>query len=142
MKALTICQPWAWAIVHGPKRIENRTWPTNYRGTILIHAGKSRGRLATALPFLRSLGLDPPEDLTYAAIVGLAELVDVRPVELVDQCAASQRTHGNFAEGPLCWLLEDVRALEPIPCRGKLGLWIPPAEIVAAVERQGVIIPG
>jgi len=39
MKALSIQQPWAWAILHG-KNIENRTWPTHYTGQFLIHAGK------------------------------------------------------------------------------------------------------
>lgn len=44
MKALTIRQPWAWAIVHGPKRLENRDWPgCSYRGPILIHASKNVG---------------------------------------------------------------------------------------------------
>lgn len=40
MKALTIKQPYASLIVDGIKDIENRTWKTNYRGRILIHAGK------------------------------------------------------------------------------------------------------
>lgn len=26
----------------GEKRVENREWPTSYRGPLLIHAGKSR----------------------------------------------------------------------------------------------------
>jgi hypothetical protein len=41
-KALTICQPYAELIARGEKVIENRTWPTSYRGPLLIHAGKSR----------------------------------------------------------------------------------------------------
>lgn len=40
MKALSIRQPWAWAIVNAGKRVENRTWETRYRGPILIHAAK------------------------------------------------------------------------------------------------------
>lgn len=43
MQALTIWQPWASLIVHGFKRIENRTWapPADLVGTtIAIHAGK------------------------------------------------------------------------------------------------------
>ena len=40
MKALSIQQPWAWAIVNGFKPVENRTWRTNYTGPLLIHAGK------------------------------------------------------------------------------------------------------
>jgi ASCH domain len=33
--ALSVRQPWAWAIVSGYKDVENRSWPTNYRGTYL-----------------------------------------------------------------------------------------------------------
>ncbi|MEO6522225.1 MAG: ASCH domain-containing protein [Mucilaginibacter sp.] len=38
MKALTIKQPWAGLIVSGAKDIENRTWKTNFRGRIYVHA--------------------------------------------------------------------------------------------------------
>ena len=41
MKALSIKQPWAWAIIHAGKNVENRTWATSYRGPLLIHAGKT-----------------------------------------------------------------------------------------------------
>lgn len=40
MKALSIKQPWAALIVHGFKPVENRDWHCNYRGPLLIHAGK------------------------------------------------------------------------------------------------------
>jgi hypothetical protein len=39
MRALTVRQPWAWAIFHG-KPVENRSWATKYRGDLLIHARK------------------------------------------------------------------------------------------------------
>ena len=39
---LSIRQPWAWLIAHGWKNIENRTWPTGYRGRFLIHAAAER----------------------------------------------------------------------------------------------------
>jgi hypothetical protein len=42
MKALSIKHPWAWAIVHAGKDIENRTWECRYRGEILIHASALR----------------------------------------------------------------------------------------------------
>ncbi|MEU0468957.1 ASCH domain-containing protein [Amycolatopsis sp. NPDC006131] len=38
MKAITVRQPWAWAIAKGYKPIENRTWSTDHRGLIAIHA--------------------------------------------------------------------------------------------------------
>ena len=43
MKALTLWEPWASAIIHGPKRIENRPWKPwdSVMGQrIAIHAGK------------------------------------------------------------------------------------------------------
>ena len=38
MKTITIKQPWAQFIAEGIKDIENRTWKTNFRGRVLIHA--------------------------------------------------------------------------------------------------------
>ena len=40
MKVLTIKQPWASLIMLGYKRFEFRSWKTNYRGELLIHAGQ------------------------------------------------------------------------------------------------------
>jgi hypothetical protein len=45
MRIITIKQPWAHLIVAGTKNIENRNWPTNYRGPVLVHAGVALNRL-------------------------------------------------------------------------------------------------
>lgn len=113
MKALTICQPWAHLIVHGEKRIENRRWYTDHRGQLAIHTGKSKAWLGTA-------GDDePPRDkLVYGAVIGVAELVDCVRVENLPPHLASR-----FAEGPWCWVLDKVRAVRPVSCRGERGLW-------------------
>lgn len=39
MKAITLKQPWASLVAYGIKKYEFRTWKTNYRGKLLIHAG-------------------------------------------------------------------------------------------------------
>ncbi len=44
MIALSIRQPWAWHILHSGKDIENRDWPTRFRGRVLIHASKGMTR--------------------------------------------------------------------------------------------------
>lgn len=43
--ALSLVQPWAWAILHAGKRIENRNWPYGcaQRGPIWLHASKGVG---------------------------------------------------------------------------------------------------
>jgi hypothetical protein len=46
MKALSLTQPWAHAVVHLGKRIENRDWRgCSFRGPVLIHAAKSVGTI-------------------------------------------------------------------------------------------------
>lgn len=38
MKALTLYQPWAHLVAIGAKQIETRSWSTDYRGPLAIHA--------------------------------------------------------------------------------------------------------
>lgn len=38
-RAVSIKQPWTYLVGAGIKPIENRTWPTKYRGPVLLHAG-------------------------------------------------------------------------------------------------------
>ena len=45
MKVLSVRQPWAWAIIHGGKDVENRNWYTSFRGTLAIHAERFRHSL-------------------------------------------------------------------------------------------------
>lgn len=130
MKAITICQPYAELICRGDKRIENRTWPTMYRGLILIHAGKSREWLTDDGP-----NLDPREnygvpltDMAFGAFVAVARLVNCVTVDSIhagryDDIYPWARDH-QHAEGPWCWVLQDVQRLaNPVPWRGQQGLW-------------------
>jgi len=44
---------------------------------------------------------------------------------------------GDYSPGRFGWLLADIKALpEPIPCKGSLGLWDVPADVLAAVDVQ------
>ena len=124
MKALTICQPYAHLIVRGEKRVENREWPTSYRGPLLIHAGKSREWMDSEdeLDF-RELG-DP---LVFGALVGVATLADVLHIDRIERGEYDAR-HPWLREhchtiGTWCWVLTDVRRFEPVPWKGAQGLW-------------------
>lgn len=137
MKALTINQPYAHLIMTGEKLVENRTWATKYRGTLLIHAGKTRKWLDhfkewKEYPFLdkraADLDLPVPEDMTLGAIIAVVTLLDCLHS---DDIAAGRfdniypwiRSHSHVS-GPWCWVLADARPLShPIPCRGSQGLW-------------------
>ncbi len=130
MKCLSIRQPWAWCITHGPKRYENRSWRCRYRGPLLIHAAKSREYLTlTVLAELHKLGLDPPfgSGLMFGAIVGICRVTD---------CLRPEQTGSDvWASGPWCLKLDDVRQVPmPIPWRGKRGLFdVPILEAELAV---------
>lgn len=82
MKALSIRQPWAWAILNAGKDIENRDWPTNFRGTIFLHASKGCTRFeyedcAETVHVIRpDLTMPPLKELERGGIVGTVEIVD------------------------------------------------------------------
>jgi hypothetical protein len=78
MKCLSIMQPWAHAILHLGKDVENRSWGTGFAGRILIHASK---RVKTTFPAPRGwrapVRLPSPDDerLIRGAIIGSVEIV-------------------------------------------------------------------
>ncbi len=113
MKAITICQPYADMIAKGEKVIENRTWPTNLRGRIAIHAGKSREWLDDGDEVARP-------GMPFGAIVATAVLYDCQRVEKLHADLQGR----DDANGPWCFLLCDVQAFtEPIPANGAQGFW-------------------
>jgi len=123
MPALTICQPYAELIMRGEKRVENRDWPTPYRGSLLIHAGKSKA-------WLGENDLDKYPNMPFQALVGGARLVACIHIREVQAFARSAPSRWNWllahehVLGPFCWILERIhRLVKPIPCRGARKLW-------------------
>src|SRR5262245_6393260 len=122
MKVLTVYQPWAWAIIHGPKRIENRAWDTSYRGPLLIHAAKSRKYVdvedRATWPDRYGIDFPPLNQLAFGAIIGCVNLYDCVPLSAVNG--------QPFADGPHCLLLASPAPIKPFLCPGQAGLWDPP----------------
>lgn len=119
MIALSIRQPWAWLILHAGKDIENRTWPTRYRGHVLIHAAKgmTRAEYEDAEDPLWSRGgptieLPPFADLQRGGIVGRARIVG---------CVTA--SDSSWFCGPFGFVLTAVEPLPFHPCRGALGFF-------------------
>lgn len=120
MKALSVCQPWAWAILHAGKSVENRTWRTRHRGPLLIHASSSRKWLKPKLlsNWQHAYGTPLPsiQELPFGAIIGQVELVDCVPIDAMEP--------GNaWAVGPWCWILANPVVTTPIPCKGRTLLF-------------------
>lgn len=121
--ALTIRQPWAWAILHAGKDIENRGWPTTLRGAFYIHAAKGmaiaeyddfkdfyEGTIRQAQPDLPAC---PGRlEFQFGGIVGQANLVD---------CVREHASPWFF--GKYGFVLDEVRPLPFRPLTGQLGFF-------------------
>lgn len=124
MKAITIKQPFASLIAAGIKEYEFRTWKTNYRGEILIHAGKGIDK--------KAMKKFAEYDLEYPAgcIIAKAKLVDCIKVDEEFRRGLAEKNSKVYSsiikhtewEG-YAFQLEDVKILEPIPALGKLSIW-------------------
>ncbi len=82
MKAITLRQPWAWAIINAGKDIENRNWKTHFRGKVAIHAavGMTRHEYDRVCKYIRGVNrrirIPAYEELERGAIIGAVEIVD------------------------------------------------------------------
>jgi len=93
MKALSIHGNYADAIARGKKRIEYRSWKTDYRGDLLICAS------------------------TYGQTKRPGLYVTGRAVCVVT-LAAIKGEQGDYR-----WILKDVRMVEPVAIKGKLHIY-------------------
>ncbi|MDR0416051.1 MAG: hypothetical protein LBH76_01795 [Propionibacteriaceae bacterium] len=149
IRALTVRQPWAWAILCGGKDVENRSrlMTGGYRGPAAIHAALAFDDAAFCDPeFMRALSragmLGWPKDGLDAVwprgvILGVADLAD-------EHCGTGE---GVVAGWPVCsrWAWENERAHlvlanprllpRPVPWKGRLGLWrLDPAPVPGMEE--------
>lgn len=154
MKALTICQPYAHLIcLPGDdiraKRVENRVWPTRYRGELIIHAGKNRKFLSAekGSNFDWEYGIQLSSS-DFGAIVGIATLADCVGISIGPN---GSKFHNDSAvrtrwpwlhahqhvEGPYCFVLTNVRRLlRPILYTGAQGLFDVVPSTADEVSRQ------
>jgi len=55
----------------------------------------------------------------------------------VDLTVGGELDFGDYAPGRYAWVLASVRRLpQPVPCRGALGLWRVPADVVARIDAR------
>jgi hypothetical protein len=121
MKALSFLQPRAEQVVRGEKTVDIRTWQVSYRGPLAVHAsGRRRDDRC------RQLGFDP-DALAYGALVGVVELTDITPIDEATYEALRDR---HLSEEPYpgapcyAWHFSGPRRFpQPLPCRGRMGLF-------------------
>lgn len=120
IKALSIKQPYPHHIFHDGKDVENRDWPTKGRGWFIIHAGVSKSEL--------DMDDDRDKALPRGGVVGMARIVD---------CVTEMDSQWFF--GRYGFVLRDAFALPMVLCRGQLGFFSLPDEVlmhIAAALRE------
>lgn len=143
LRALTVRWPHVAAIVFPapdgcvPKRTENRTRKTEYRGPVAIHAGLAwdpRSTVSLTQRYWENQGGLVGIDFEAAsgAILAVADLTDCHEAD-----GACCHPWGETSPEVWHWTLDNVRQLtEPVSCRGQLGLWRPSADVAERVLGQ------
>lgn len=145
MKCLSVLNPWAALVAIKAKGIETRSWATKYRGPLAIHASSGRApkhmNIAWYEPFFSALSplhrdINGKTGIAYrfGCVIATCNLVDCIKTELIVGAlyGLNELAFGDYSPGRYAWILEDIQMLpEPIPAKGKLGLWewIPPEGI-------------
>ena len=148
LRILTVRQPWAWAIIHGGKDVENRTRNIAgaYRGPVAIHVATG-GTLMENYRTIQRIRPDlASDDLPWPTfehgvpnaghVIGVLDLVDVHQdcTELVEGFGHTPTCSPWAMPGHWHLCLENPRPLaEPIPARGRLGLWRPDPTLATAI---------
>lgn len=126
MKVLSIKEPYATLICNGVKHIETRSWKTNYRGELYIHAslGKATKELESN-PTLKDYYRE--DELNYGYIICSCKLVDCiyMDKDYVEKMKSNKEYDmGIYEVGRYAWVLENIKPLEKkIKAKGKLNIW-------------------
>jgi hypothetical protein len=137
MKALSFKDPWGWLVAKGLKDVDNRTWPTNYRGRIFVHVSKTfdwdglTWILANDdLPLeVRRLVAEMDWPQVSGAIIGEVDITG---------CIFSEKKQPGFSPwftGPYGFTLANPKLYKvPIVCKGRLGFFEPKINFLEAVR--------
>jgi hypothetical protein len=147
MRALSVQQPWASAIVYGGKTRENRSWATGYRGPVWIHASQTVDWAAPRHAWNAAGLLAPPQDgrrfdkstwtssLYLGCIHGRVNLTGIHPTAW--ECKTDDACREWGIPGQFHWRLADPRPLaDPVPCKGALQLWRVPEAVEKTIRTQ------
>jgi len=151
--ALSVRQPWAWALVKSIKPLENRgEGLAHYARSLVgqhigIHASKKYDD-QDGLHAFRAILREPPvaaeveqfhgpgpltlRMMPLGAVVGVGRLARVVLSENERLSACELR----WWAGPCGLIFDEMREIEPVPCKGQLGFWTMPADVIAVVRQR------
>jgi activating signal cointegrator 1 len=143
-RCISLWEPWAslW-LTEGAKVFETRSWPTAYRGKLLVHAAKStNGKDELYYPLfqehLARAGVLRWQDFHLGCIIGSVDLIGCCKSQDVPRDAISdhEKDFGDWTYGRYVWERAEnpVRFKTPIPYRGSQGFFDVPDDLVKEVS--------
>ena len=124
MKVITIREPFATLIKDKVKIYETRSWKTNYRGEIYIHAAKAKSKasnVSIASTYLKSR--ENPEHIICKCLLKVCIYMDEDFINKIKK-NKEEYNSGHYEVGRFAWKLEVIEVLkEPIYAKGQLGIW-------------------
>lgn len=128
MKVLSLTEPYATLIKNGIKTIETRSWKTDYRGKLYIHASSTKmpKEYKNNQELMSLVDLDK---LNYGNIICSCELVDCILmtddfIENIKNNNKNEYITGVYSKGRYAWILKNIESLDnPIKTKGHLGIW-------------------
>jgi hypothetical protein len=143
MRGITLLEPWASLMAMGYKHFETRSWSTEYRGDVVIHA--SAGKKACRHSYevekkFRDAGMEfpegwpvKPEEYPLGRILAVGRLIDVAEMDeaMVNRQSRMELAFGDWRPGRFVWVIAGLRRVEQLPWKGALGLWKVPPELEA-----------
>jgi hypothetical protein len=136
IRALSLWQPWASLMAIGAKKIETRSWPTDYRGLIAIHAAQKWDRdlrdQCLAHPFCDRLFDDGHYEnstkLPRGGFVAVGKLrhclSTTRDARFIPSEKSDEFWFGDYSEGRFMWVFDEIWKLSsPVYAIGQRNLW-------------------
>lgn len=125
MKTISIKEPYATLISSGVKKIETRSWKTNYRGQLYIHASKNNDSKWNSTDIKKLL---KQNRINNGKILCECKLIDCiyMKQEFINDLKESnliEYKYGEYKIGRYAWILDEIKQIEPIEVKGNLNLW-------------------
>jgi activating signal cointegrator 1 len=127
MKVLSLSEPFASLVREGIKKIETRSWKTNYRGELYIHASLRKINLYD-IRINRLVGLLKDKELKYGYIIAKCNLTDCKLMDekFIEDIKKNKNEYdcGLYEVGRYAWILENVQLIDKKEqVKGQLGIW-------------------
>lgn len=121
MKTITLKRPWATLVNEGIKKYEFRSWKTNYRGKILIHAGSGIDK--KEVKKFSGLGYEFPAK-KIIAIVEITDCIKIDADFNKKIISENNISYGLKERNGYAWKLENVKKIKcDEEVNGKLSFW-------------------